>query len=188
MKLIVGLGNPGKQYEKTRHNTGFLILDAFAKKHGVTFQKEQANGLLAECMMDGEKVYLLKPQSFMNLSGTVIEPILKYYKIPVSDLLVISDDLDQPVGNVRLRPHGSSGGHNGLKNIETMLHTQDYKRMRVGISKNPEIDKIDYVTGKFSKEDLEILEKNMPKYSKILEDFIKEPFEELMSRYNSNRE
>lgn len=188
MKLIVGLGNPGKEYEKTRHNTGFFILDAFAKKYGVEFTKKKANGLLAEVTIQGEKVILCKPQSYMNLSGEVVKPILDFYKIDVSDLLVISDDLDQEVGHIRLRSHGSAGGHNGLKNIELHLHTNEYKRMRVGISKKKEMDTADYVLGKFSKEDYHLLEKNIPRYISVLEDFLILPFEELMSKYNGNKE
>lgn len=188
MKLIVGLGNPGKSYEKTRHNMGFMILDEFARKHQAEFHKTKMNGLLAECNIQGEKVYLLKPLSFMNLSGTVVKPILNYYKIPISDLLVISDDLDQPVGNVRLRPHGSSGGHNGLKNIEQELGTNEFKRMRVGISKDEQILTVDYVLGKLSKEDLQHIQHQFPKYCQILEDFIEKPFDQLMSLYNGNKE
>lgn len=187
MKLIVGLGNPGKEYEKTRHNTGFLILDAYAKKHQVSFEKEKYNGKLSEFSFQGEKVLLLKPQSYMNLSGEVVSAIVNFYKIDLNDILIISDDLDQALGKVRLRAHGSSGGHNGLKNIALHLHTDRYKRMRVGIGKNPNLSTPDYVLGKFSKEEFDCFEKNMEKYLSILDDFLSLSFEQLMSRYNSNQ-
>ena len=187
MKLIVGLGNPGKEYEKTRHNTGFMILDEYAKKNNASFQKDMCNGKLAEFMLNGEKVFLLKPQSYMNLSGEVVASIVHFYKIEIDDILIISDDLDQEVGKVRLRTHGSCGGHNGLRNIENHLHTDHYKRLRIGIGKNSNIDAPDYVLGKFSKEELSTIEKNMTKYLSILDDFLKMSFDQLMSRYNSNK-
>lgn len=187
MKLIVGLGNPDKKYENTRHNMGFRIIDAFAQKHNARFEKEKYNGLYTEVFINGEKVILLKPLSYMNLSGEVVSAFVQFYKIDLSDILVISDDLDQELGKVRLRSHGSCGGHNGLRNIEMHLKTQEYKRFRVGISKNSEMETADYVLGKFSKEDLDILDSNMPKYISILEDYLKIPFDQLMSRYNSNK-
>lgn len=187
MKLIVGLGNPGKQYEKTRHNTGFMILDAYAKKHQVSFETSKFHGKLSEFLFHGEKVFLLKPESYMNLSGEVVSEVVNFYKIAIEDILIISDDLDQEVGKVRLRAHGSSGGHNGLKNIELHLHTDGYKRMRVGIGKSSFLSAPDYVLGKFSKEELDQFEKNMDRYLSILDDFLCISFDQLMSRYNSNQ-
>lgn len=187
MKLIVGLGNPDKKYENTRHNMGFKIIDAFAQKHNASFDKEKFNGLYSEVFIKGEKVILLKPQSYMNLSGEVVSAFVNFYKISLSDILIILDDLDQDIGKVRLRSHGSCGGHNGLRNIELHLHTNEYKRLRIGISKDPLMDTADYVLGKFSKEDLNLLNENMQKYISILEDFLEISFDQLMSRYNSNK-
>ena len=131
MKLIVGLGNPGKEYENTRHNVGFMIVDNYANNYGVLVDKKKFNGLYCELFVDGEKIILLKPLSYMNLSGEVVSKFVNYFNIDLNDILVISDDLDLPVAKYRLRLFGSSGGHNGLKNIEFMLNTNKFKRFRI---------------------------------------------------------
>ena len=184
MKLIIGLGNPGKKYEKTRHNMGFMVIDNFAKSLGIEINKEKFEGLYAECFVNEEKVLLLKPQSFMNLSGTVVKKYVDYFKIDVKDILVIVDDLDLDFLDYRLRLFGSSGGHNGLKNIEYFLDTNKYKRFRIGISNDKKMDTADYVLGSFNREDLAQIEKFLPKTEKILEDFAKYDFEKVMSKYN----
>ena len=143
MKLIVGLGNPGKEYEKTRHNTGFMALDSFAQKNGVVIDKKKYNGLYADATINGEKIILLKPQTFMNLSGECVRKYVDYFKIKVEDILVINDDLDLEVGRLRLRRNGDSAGHNGLKNIELNLGTKDFKRLKIGIY-NYELWTMDY--------------------------------------------
>ena len=140
MKLIVGLGNPGREYENTRHNIGFQTIDMYAEKLGVSITKSKFNGLYGEVMVSGEKVILLKPQSYINLSGEVIRSFVDFYKISVDDILIINDDLDLAVGTYKLKQKGSSGGHNGLKNIELHLGTQEYKRIKIGISNNKNID------------------------------------------------
>ena len=184
MKLIVGLGNPGKEYEKTRHNTGFMALDSFAKKHDISIDKKKYNGLYGEMTINGEKVILLKPQTYMNLSGECVQKIVNFFKIKLEDILVINDDLDLEVGRIRLRRNGESGGHNGLKNIELNLGSKDFKRLKIGISKNKNIDTIDYVLGKFSKQELDILEQIKSVTDQLLEDFVTLDFEKLMSKYN----
>lgn len=184
MKLIVGLGNPGKEYEKTRHNTGFIILDSFALKNNVSIDKNKYNGLYGETTINNEKVILLKPQTYMNLSGECVQKFVNFYKINVEDILVINDDLDLDVGRIRLRRSGDSGGHNGLKNIELNLGTKEFKRLKIGISKNKSFDTKDYVLGKFSKEEYEILTKLLEVTNDLLEDFISVDFEKLMSKYN----
>ena len=184
MKLIVGLGNPGKEYENTRHNTGFLVIDSFARKNNVEITKKKFNGLYSEVTINKEKVILLKPQTYMNLSGESVARFVNFYKIDIKDILVINDDLDLEVGRIRLRKNGQSGGHNGLKNIALNLGTNDFKRLRVGISKNKQIDTKDYVLGKFSSEEKEILDKVIEETDNILTDYIKLDFDKLMSRYN----
>ena len=184
MKLIVGLGNPGKEYEKTRHNTGFMSLDSFAHKHDVVIDKKKYNGLYAEITINGEKIILLKPQTYMNLSGECVRKYVDYFKIKIEDILVINDDLDLEVGRLRLRRSGDSAGHNGLKNIELHLGTKDFKRLKIGISKNKGIDTKDYVLGKFSKEELEILDQIKNVTDQLLEDYVSLDFEKLMSKYN----
>ena len=185
MKLIVGLGNPGKEYEKTRQNIGFIFIDALAKKLNISIDKEKFNGLYTTTIINGEKVVLLKPLSYMNLSGEVVIRFKEFYKIDIKDILVISDDLDMEFGKIRLRQNGSSGGHNGLKNIELHLHSSEYKRLKIGISNNKMIDTKDYVLGKFSEQEIEIIENLKSKVTSLLLDFINEvEFTDLMSKYN----
>ena len=184
MKMIVGLGNPGKEYENTRHNMGFIVIDSFAKSLGISIDKKKFNGLYASVMIDGEKVLLVKPQSYMNLSGEVVQSFANYYDIDYSDILVISDDLDLDFLDYRLRLFGSSGGHNGLQNIEDCLGSNRFRRFRIGISNNKNIDTKDYVLGRFNKEDVKAIEEFLPKTIDILNDFVKFDFERLMSKYN----
>lgn len=186
MKLIVGLGNPGKEYENTRHNIGFIFLDDFAEKHKVTIDKEKFNGLYAQTIINNEKVILLKPLSYMNLSGEVVRKYVDYFKIKIEDILIINDDLDMIFGKIRLRPDGSSGGHNGLKNIALNLGTENFKRLKVGISNDKTIDTKDYVLGKFSKEEKETINNLKEEISNILLDFISLDFDKLMCKYNKN--
>ena len=130
MKLIVGLGNPGKEYDKTRHNMGFIVIDYFALKHNISINQEKFNGFYGEFNYNGEKVILLKPQKYMNLSGEVVKKYVDYFKVNINDILIISDDLDMAFGRYRLRLMGSSGGHNGLKNIEQNTLMTYYKRRK----------------------------------------------------------
>ena len=184
MKLIVGLGNPGKEYETTRHNIGFQTIDKFADKLGVSITKSKFNGFYGETLVEGEKVILLKPQSYINLSGEVIHRFVDFYKISINDILIIHDDLDLPVGTYKLKQKGSSGGHNGLKNIELHLGTQEYKRIKIGISNNKNIDTKDYVLGKISKEETVELDKVKNTILDILNDYFKVSFLDLMAKYN----
>lgn len=184
MKLVVGLGNPGKVYEDTRHNVGFMIVDNFARSHGVSIDKKKFNGMYGEFFLEGEKIILLKPLSYMNLSGEVVFKFVKYFNIDIDDILVISDDLDLPVSKYRLRLFGSSGGHNGLKNIEVMLKTNKFKRFRIGISNDKNVDTKDYVLGKFSREDFLKIKDIFPISVSIIDDFCKISFEKVMSKYN----
>jgi PTH1 family peptidyl-tRNA hydrolase len=184
MKLIVGLGNPGDEYKNTRHNIGYMFIDYFAEKNKVKIDKKKFNGLYAELNIDGEKVILMKPLSYMNLSGEVVIKYIKYFKIDIKDVLIINDDLDMPLGKIRLRETGSSGGHNGLKNIALHLNTEYFKRLKIGISNNKNIDTKDYVLGKFSKEDMEVLNNLKDEIANILNDFVIIDFDRLMNKYN----
>lgn len=184
MYLIVGLGNPGKEYENTRHNVGFHYLDFFSKKYQISINHSKMNGLYADVMIQNEKVILLKPQSYMNLSGTVVKNYVQFYKIPIENILVIQDDLDMPTGKIKLKQGSSSGGHNGIQNIIDQLGTKNFKRLKIGISNNKNIDTADYVLGKFNKEEQKILEDLNNKVSNIIEDFVAIPFNQLMNRYN----
>ena len=181
MKLIVGLGNPGKEYENTRHNMGYLFIDYYLNKKGIQLEwKEKFNGIYLDTVIGGEKIIFMKPLTYMNLSGEAVRKYLDYFKIDVSDLLVVVDDLDLGVGNYKIKNNGSSGGHNGLKNIELHIGTQNYKRFRIGIS-NTTYDVKDYVLGKISVKDyydvFDIL-------SDVLDRFYNTSFDILMSKYN----
>lgn len=184
MKLIVGLGNPGCEYENTRHNIGFQTIDQYASKLGVSITKSKFNGLYIETLIHDEKVILLKPQSYINLSGEVIRKFVDFYKINLEDILILHDDLDLEVGAYKIKQKGSSGGHNGLKNIELHLGTQEYKRIKIGISNNKNIDTKDYVLGKLSKEEETTLKEVQKTVLSILDDYFQVSFSELMLKYN----
>lgn len=184
MKLIVGLGNPGKEYEKTRHNIGFMVIDKFLKKNNISNQKEKFNGHYYEMESNGEKVLLLKPQKYMNLSGEVVIKYINFYKINIDDILIICDDLDMPCGKIKLKYTGSSGGHNGLKNIECHLATKDYKRLKIGIANDKEMETRDYVLGRFNAEENEQIDFSTTLGVSIIEDYLKITFENLMNKYN----
>ncbi len=184
MKLIVGLGNPGNEYNNTRHNIGFMCIDSIANYFNVKLDSKKFTGEYTQFNFNGEKVMLLKPLKYMNLSGEVIRDFVKFFKIDIGDILVICDDLDTPVGTYRLRYKGSSGGHNGLKDIEHNLSTNEYKRIKIGISNNKKIDTKDYVLGKFSKEEMSKIDPIIEKIPVMIEDFLKIPFDNLMNKYN----
>lgn len=184
MKLIVGLGNPGEKYENTRHNVGFIILDNYVNSKNLGSFKSKDNGLYLKTRIHDEDVVFLKPQSYMNLSGEVVRKYVDFYKIDVEDILVISDDLDLEFGNFKVKLNGSSGGHNGLKNIELHLSTQNYKRFKIGISNRKNIDTKDYVLGRFTNEEKDILDKFKPKSVEIIDDYFQLEFSKLMNKYN----
>lgn len=184
MKLIVGLGNPGKEYENTRHNVGFYMLDEYVKNKKFGIWKEKFNGLYLDVNVGKIKVIFLKPLSYMNLSGTVVKKYMDFYKIDVSDILIISDDLDLNIGNFKLKEKGSSGGHNGLKNIQENIKTDQYKRIKIGISNNKSIDTKDYVLSRFNSNDLETFKLLSVKINKVLDDYFEKNFSTLMNLYN----
>lgn len=184
MYLIVGLGNPGREYKYTRHNMGFMCLDSIAEKYQVSFSKEKFGGIYGEFQYHDEKVILLKPQRYINLSGEVIKKYVDYFKIPLQNVLIIHDDLDIEFGNIKIKYKGSSGGHNGLKNIEYHLGTQNYKRIKLGISNNKMLDTKDYVLSKFDTNSKEILDSVINTVCEIIDDYFILSFENLMNKYN----
>ena len=184
MKLIVGLGNIGKEYENTRHNTGFMAIDEYAKSKNLEFNKSKFDGVYTDFIENGEKIILLKPQKYMNLSGDVIYKYLDYFKINISDLLVIYDDMDLDVGTFKIRYKGGNAGHNGLKNIESNIYTSEYKRIKIGISKNKNIDTVNYVLGKFNTEEKNKLNEVLKILPNIIDDYLKMNFDNLMNKYN----
>ena len=149
MKLLVGLGNPGKRYDGTRHNVGFAVVDRLAAAPGVGGFQDRFDADLAEWLEAGEKILLMKPQTFMNLSGRAVREAVDFYQIDLKDLLVICDDMALPLGKLRFRARGTHGGHNGLRDIQQHLGTTDYSRLRIGVDVPDEKDAIDHVLGKF---------------------------------------
>ncbi|MBQ4148322.1 MAG: aminoacyl-tRNA hydrolase [Clostridium sp.] len=158
MFVIAGLGNPGRKYENTRHNVGFCVIDRLADKYGISVNEKMFQALVGRGVIEGEKVLLVKPQTFMNLSGESIQPILGYYKVDPEDFVVVYDDISLEPGNIRVRGKGSAGGHNGIKNIIARLGTQEFPRVRIGTGEKPsQMDLADYVLGHFTSEEQKLM-------------------------------
>jgi peptidyl-tRNA hydrolase, PTH1 family len=168
--LIVGLGNPGEAYATTRHNVGFNIVQSLARKHGIGFKHaSHLIGDIAQGEIQGEKELLLLPTTFMNSSGDAVRRCMDYFRVPLDHMIIVCDDIALPIGTMRLRSKGSSGGHNGLKSIEAHLNTRHYARLRIGVG-SPEREKwVDYVLGKFSQEEIKIIEEITVKAMEVLE-------------------
>ena len=184
MKLIVGLGNPGIEYEGTRHNCGFMVVDELANKLNTEINQNKFKGLYTKVKYHGEDVILLKPQTYMNLSGESVIAAMNFFKLDKEDIIVIYDDLDMPVGKLRLRKTGSAGGHNGIKNIIAHLSSQDFKRIRVGIDRHKYMKVVDYVLSRFAKEETEAINQGIDKASDAVLDYLDHDFDYIMNRYN----
>ncbi len=180
MKLIVGLGNPGEKYLNTRHNVGFMAIDHYLINEKL---KSRKKGLYLKKSIENEEVIFLKPQKYMNNSGEVIKSFVDFYKINIKDVLVLYDDINFEVGCVKIKPQGSSGGHNGIKNIIQNLSTENIKRVKIGIS-GTKNDLANYVTSSFSKEDLKKVNELLKTTDNIINDFIFKDFEYIMNKYN----
>lgn len=187
MRLIVGLGNKGKEYDNTRHNVGFAAIDKIVESLGLSFAKNKFDGLYVETSFNNEKVIFLKPQKYMNLSGEVIKKFCDFFRIEIDNILIIHDDMDIPIGKIKIKLKGSSGGHNGLKNIEENLKTKEYKRIKIGISRNNNIDIVNYVLGKFSGDEKKVIDEVINSFPQIFEDYMNLSFENLMNKYNSSK-
>ena len=186
MKLIVGLGNPENEYSMTRHNMGFDTINLIAKKYNIEVNKSKFKGLFGQGEIEGEKVFLLKPQTFMNLSGESLAEIMKFYKIDVKDILIIYDDIDTEPGKIRIREKGSSGTHNGMKSIIAHLATEKFDRIRIGIGRPEHNDLINYVTCKIKEEDYKILEEGIKKAANATICLIKEGTAKAMNKFNKS--
>ncbi|MBQ4111125.1 MAG: aminoacyl-tRNA hydrolase [Clostridia bacterium] len=185
MKLIIGLGNPGKQYEFTRHNAGFLMVDYFANENNFEIKKFKNRALTAETNISGEKVIFVKPQTFMNLSGESVREIVNFYKADTKDILVIYDDISLPLGRLRIRAKGTDGGHNGIKNIIYQLKTDEFPRVKIGVSGNGDKPLVDYVLGAFSKSELEVLKEIAKINMDIIKTFVEYDVTVAMNKFNS---
>jgi PTH1 family peptidyl-tRNA hydrolase len=184
MYLIAGLGNPGLKYVNTRHNVGFEMLDAIAAYYNAKVKKAKHKALVGECEIAGERVILAKPQTYMNLSGESIREISEYYKIPVRNIIIVYDEAALPVGTIRIRPKGSSAGHNGIKSIIYQLNSEDFIRVRVGISEKNKGDMVDFVLGKLSKEETKQLIEIAKQMPDIVKTIISSGVDKAMNMYN----
>jgi PTH1 family peptidyl-tRNA hydrolase len=183
--LVAGLGNPGLRYEKTRHNLGFMLVDTLAREFQTQIKREECRALIGRAVIENETSELVKPQTFMNLSGESISCLLKKENRAAEKLIVIVDDLALPLGSIRLRAKGSSGGHNGLKSIIACLKTEEFIRLRIGIQpEHPLTDTKNFVLEKFSKSETEIVEKVLEESADAIRFIIKDGIEKAMARYN----
>lgn len=184
IKLIVGLGNPGKGYEGTRHNAGFEVLDALGRQNNIEIRKKKFGGLFGDGVIGFTRVLLLKPQNFMNRSGQSTATAAGFYKIPLEKIMVVTDDMALDCGVIRIRPKGSSGGHNGLKDIRAKLGSDAYGRLRIGIGKSEFVSTTDYVLGKPSAAEKEEIEKAKQQAVKALHCWINEGIDAAMNKFN----
>ena len=185
MIIITGLGNPGKQYDKTKHNVGFWVIDKLAKKYNIEVTKFKHKALIGEGNIAGKKVLLVKPQTYMNLSGESIREIIKFYKVPLEQFYVIYDDTSLPLSNVRIREKGSAGGHNGIKNIIAHLGTDIFLRIKVGIGEKPNgWDLADYVLAPFSKDEEPLILSGVDKAYHAVELLLTKGIKEAMNQTN----
>ncbi|SJZ74276.1 aminoacyl-tRNA hydrolase [Selenihalanaerobacter shriftii] len=185
MKLIVGLGNPDFKYSKTRHNIGFRIIDEFANQYQIKVNKEEKKALIGKSYLQGEKVILAKPQTYMNNSGQAVGELIRWYDIELEDVLIIYDDLDLELGQLRVRPSGGHGGHNGMKSIFNHLNNKSIPRIRVGIGRPPEYMTVtDYVLGKFSKENRNKVKKITSKAVDAIYEFLVNDINSVMNNFN----
>lgn len=185
MYLIVGLGNPEEDYSKTRHNMGFNTINKIAKEYNIEVNKKKFDALYGEGFIENEKVILLKPQTYMNLSGKSIVQVVNFYKIPMENVFVIYDDIDIEPGKIKIRKKGSSGSHNGMKSVVAELQTEDFARIRVGIGK-PEYkdDMINYVIGAIPEEEKNALDEGTTKAAKAMVSIIKDGIDNAMNKFN----
>ena len=188
MYLIAGLGNPGKQYEGSRHNAGFSSVDILADKLGISINENKHKGLCGKGIIGGEKVILLKPQTYMNLSGESLRAASDFYKIEPENIIVIYDDIDLAVGHLRVRVKGSAGGHNGIKSIIAHLGTQEFPRVRVGVGAKPDrMDLADYVLGRFSQIERPVMEEAFETAAQAAIAIVEEGIDKAMNRFNGRK-
>jgi PTH1 family peptidyl-tRNA hydrolase len=185
--LIVGLGNPGREYRENRHNVGFMLIDTLAVRLNCAFSRFQFKALVTSCVYEENKLILAKPQTFMNLSGQAVFSLLKFYKLPLSNLMVANDDLDLPAGTIRIRPSGGSAGQKGIESIIQVLGTQDFPRLRLGIGRPPgQMDAADYVLQNFSKGEFGLINEMLDRGGQAALMFTKNGLDAAMTRYNGS--
>lgn len=187
MYIIAGLGNPGKEYDGSRHNVGFMTLDTLADRYQIDIREKAHKALIGKGMIEGNKVILVKPQTYMNLSGESIRSVMDYYKTEPSEFIVIYDDISLEPGQIRIRKKGSAGGHNGIKNIIAHLGTQEFPRIRIGVGeKPPRMDLADYVLSRFPKEEKEEMEQAFRDGAAAAVSMMNEGIDTAMNRFNGS--
>jgi PTH1 family peptidyl-tRNA hydrolase len=188
MRVVVGLGNPGSKYAGTRHNIGFLVIDYLAESPRAGRFQSRFQGLIAEVMEGNEKVLLVKPETFMNLSGRCVREVLSFYQVPVENLLVVCDDINLPLGKLRVRARGSDGGQKGLRDIQNHLGTDEYARLRIGIDSPGEADTADYVLSRFRPSEKPVMEEAVRNAAEAVVHWVHNGVEACMNRYNAGPE
>ncbi len=186
MYLVAGLGNPGRQYDMTRHNIGFVVIDYLADKLGIKVKKLKFKAIYGEGTIGSEKVILAKPQTYMNLSGESVREFANFYKIPNENIIIIHDDISLSAGRLRIREKGSAGGHNGLKSIIYQLSSDEFVRIKIGVGapQNKDYELADYVLGRFTKEEIPVLEESIKKAAESVEEIIKNGAQSAMNKFN----
>ncbi len=188
MYVIVGLGNPGKEYAETKHNVGFRVIDKLAAQYNIDVSKFKHKALIGDGMISGKKVLLVKPQTYMNLSGESVKEVMSFYKVPIENMIVVYDDTSLELGMIRIREKGSAGGHNGIKNIISHMGTDVFNRVKVGIGEKPNgWDLADYVLAKFSKDDEAGIEMGIDKASQAVGIFISTGIKDAMNKFNAKQ-
>lgn len=187
MKLVVGLGNPGSRYHGTRHNVGFAVIDSLAAGPTVGRFQSRFQAHVAEFVEAGEKVWLLKPETFMNLSGRAVRQALDFFNLPVSDLLVVCDDINLPLGKLRVRPRGTHGGHNGLRDVQNHLGTNEYARLRIGVDAPQQDDAVDHVLGRFRPSERPVIEEAIALAAQAVLVWVLQGVGPCMNRYNASQ-
>ncbi|MGS0763200.1 aminoacyl-tRNA hydrolase [Syntrophomonas curvata] len=183
MKVIVGLGNPGRKYSDTRHNIGFRALEELARRHTIEKEESRFDSIIGHMRIDGEKVLLVKPLTYMNLSGKAVQPLMRWFKLDLAELIVVYDDMDLAPGAVRLRAQGGSGGHKGMTSIIERLGSKEFARIRIGIGR-PDDEAIDWVLGKFSTAEQKLIKQALDRTGDALECWVRQGIDRAMNEYN----
>ncbi|WP_043582291.1 aminoacyl-tRNA hydrolase [Acetivibrio clariflavus] len=186
LSVVIGLGNPGPRYENTRHNVGFDTIDQLSKKHNIAVTKVKYKAVIGDGNIGGHRVLLVKPQTFMNLSGESVREIIEWYKVPVKNIIIIYDDIDLPVGKIRIRPKGSAGTHNGMRSVIYQIQSEDFPRIRIGIDKPPQgWELADFVLSKFSADERKSVEEAIENAADAVEVILNSGIDKAMNRYNN---
>lgn len=185
MYLVIGLGNPEEEYSRTRHNMGFDVVNQIAKNYDISFERKKFDAIFADAMLEGQKVMLVKPQTYMNLSGTSLKQFVDFYKVPIEQVIVIYDDMDIEKGTIKIRKKGGPGSHNGMKSVQKELASDNFPRVRIGIgTPTYQNDRINYVLAKIPEEEYTILEQGIKKAVTAVVDIVKNGIDHAMNQYN----